>query len=364
MNLIIAFTAVCGLGDDYRASLPAVADQYWSDVLQSPDLWIYTRAEMPRAYQHAGGFHDPRYNISGDAQQQGKFEGGNWNNESPWRNPGGVDAAEAISRAAKFLKLPRERDRLLPVVWWPEIAEGHFGGDREQVIRWVFPAGTIFGEVLTMRGPDDRLHTWEVRLRTRVETGWDVEILRPFPTRKDFADRLAKDGFSLTPPRIEPVVFRDRHARPVFQFSSTVDVLPPISSEYAMRLLDSTPFRPVGGEMWTHDSVAPTSDSLSIVPPRYEGAKLGLDSDSCNLCHRTTLQHGTAFEVRHVGKYGRIVGSDGVFSWHPIARETISGNGSIIQPRFNPEFERRGWIERFNRSHRESGKYFVQKGVL
>lgn len=355
----------------YRATFPRVESAKWQAVLDDPGLYIYTRREMPRAYQNSGGFHDPRYNISGDPQEKGKPEGGNWNNESPWRNPGGTDAAEKISRTVKFMRLPpRDSGGRWPVVTWREVQPGHFGGDAELVTRWLFPVGTVFGEVLTMIGPDGYSHTWEVRLRERRETHWEAEVLRPFPTRADFEARLARDGAArIEPARLVAARFVDRgHARPVFDVVAGVDELPPLDAGYVSRLLDSTPFREVGGAAWATDgdvtAWAPTADRYSIVPPGYRGTMIGADFEACNRCHRTTLAHGTKFESRHVGKYGRIEGADGVLSWHPAEPGSISGNGAVVPVQLRRSFIESGVVERFDPAKHPRDRYALLKGQL
>ena len=44
-----------------RSRLPALEAREWHDDLHSPDVVWYTDREIPRAYQHAGGFHSPSY---------------------------------------------------------------------------------------------------------------------------------------------------------------------------------------------------------------------------------------------------------------------------------------------------------------
>ena len=99
-----------------RSRLPALEAREWHDDLHSPDVVWYTDREIPRAYQHAGGFHSPSYNISADPSDSPirHGEGGNANVQFPWLKAGGLDRSPDAVTATGLL-LPRAKmDRVGP----------------------------------------------------------------------------------------------------------------------------------------------------------------------------------------------------------------------------------------------------------
>jgi hypothetical protein len=266
----------------FRASLPATVNDKWQDVFSDPATLFYSEAEMPPAYQHADAglivngsrmgfgtgnrattFHWPKYNISGDflERQKPHGQGGNANIEFPWRTPGGLDFAENATSSFKFMLLPARHGggegTRWPVVVYNETLRGSRMGPHEGYA-WLFPVGTVFGEVLVLRDSRGLLHTFEVRLRIRESTYWDVDILRPFPTAKDLAKRLSElDGERyavLIDQLTKPVVLTqktlsdpDHRTRRGFVAQAAEDYLPRLGESLAADLLDSTPFKAAVG---------------------------------------------------------------------------------------------------------------------
>lgn len=166
---------------ELRQFFPKVADAEVAALLADPDLILYTDEEMPRAYQHSRGVHSPLYNISATRPREPH---GNGNKEFPWGDAGGTHRCEGV-RSFRFFRLPkRENGSHWPVVWYQSVKSEGPG------IVWVFPRGTIFGEVLTLRGPDKKDYTFELRLRRRMQQTWEVDVFRPFTT----SQALAKIG--------------------------------------------------------------------------------------------------------------------------------------------------------------------------
>lgn len=376
-----------------RASLPASEVPDWQKIFDDPTTVLYTEQEMPPAYQHAdaglavvsGGFsrigtgtsstfHSPHYNISGDAQERQKPHGfgGNANIEFPWRMgvAGGTDLA-ANSKTFKFFWLPKqENGRPYPVIWWREVRGGARAIPHQHVVTaWMFPRGTVFGEVLAMNDSRGQMHTWEVRIRRRESDYWDVDILRPFPTSADLAARLGAEGYGELAQRLaaarmlQPQRLDDRlHRNPAFSATGGVDVLPTLGERLATHLLDSTPFKSALGATWHRgangiEATAPTSrEAFSIVPANYHGTFLGADTDSCRNCHKHTLRHVDEFDsVRQW--YGRVRGSDEILSWHPVSLRSISYAGSARQVEFRESFVRGGVLEQYDPRRHPSSMY-------
>ena len=72
------------------------------------------------------------------------------------------------------------------------------------------------------------------------------------------------------------------------------------------------------------------------MPVNYDAGFVSLDSHSCMRCHNTTNQSVRNFDARR-DWYGRIRGSDGIFSFHPFALESISSNGFAAPVRMRAE---------------------------
>ena len=338
-----------------RRCVPARTTTAW-DSLFSQGTY-YSDDEIPPAYQHAdaglaviseGGqrigrgtgttFHSPRYNISGDALERQKPHGfgGNGNIEFPWRTPGGVDAAEGRVESFKVWRLPMQADgKPWPVAVWRETAGGS-KISQHVVWRWCFPVGTEFGEVLMLRDSTGLLHTFEVRVRRREEATWDIDVLRPFPTREALVARLRREGRDdladqVSSASVVRATLKDSlHRRSGFDSENGMVTLPAFGERLASKLLDTTPFSSCANSEWVDGAAAPTTNEpFSIVPQLYAGSFLGNDADSCRKCHESTLRHVDEFDdVRQW--YGRVRGSDEILSWHPLAPTAISYNGGPI----------------------------------
>ncbi len=325
----------------YRAMLPKVDDPQTQALLDDPRLILYTEAEMPRAYQFWGnqlqGIHSAYYNISAN----GREPFGNGNREFPWGTPAGTHRSTSV-RSFRLLWLPHDaRGEFHPIVWYRRrSSDGSMG------YAWTFPVGAILGEVLQQRGPDGRYYTFELRLRNREENDWGVDVFRPFPTAEDLARRIRElrpqpDGqaalISLIshleePKKLPNQTLADRHPRRTFDQRMGVDVLPPLDDALAIELLTTTTFRSALGETWRHGvdgnyTFAPTtSDRFHVVPQNYDAGFISVDRFSCIRCHETVNQNVNRFQAGR-DWYGRIRGSDGIFSFHPFALSTVSSSG-------------------------------------
>ncbi len=364
-----------------RSSFPDTVDAEWQKLPDDPTTLYYTNAEIPPAYQHAdagllvGGerigtnpnthFHSPSYNISGDANEAAKGHGfgGNGNSEFPWRTPGGTDNAEGLTATYRMMWLPKQEDgRPWPVIWWvADLYGARMGAHRGY--KWIFPTGTIFAEVLTLKDSQQQLHTFEVRVRIRRGDHWDVEILRPFPTSKDLAERLRTLGRDDLADEVRQsrslrlVTLRDtlHPTKPGFVGTAAQAELPPIPEALAMNLLDSTPFATATGAKWMESDqpdvnvLAPTThQQVSIVPKDYQGTFLGTDTTSCKKCHESTLMHVDSFD-RNRDWYGYVRGSaDGIFTFHPIEPNSISYNGAPVPVRIRRSFVESGIVAEFD----------------
>jgi hypothetical protein len=269
------------------------------------------------------------------------------------------------------LWLPRDSQGVFwPVVWYPHTGPGGGYG-------WTFPNGAVLGEVLSIHGPDGRDYTFELRLRTREVGYWEVDVYRPFPTAADLAGRIKqlRPGWKAHTNLVQFCSHLEEQ-RPLavqsladyqplvrtFRQTMGVDELPPLDAALVTELLTTTPFRSALGRVWRQDArgvatCAPTTTSpFHIVPINYDAGFVSLDSQSCMRCHITTNQSVRNFDSGR-DWYGRIRGSDGIFSFHPFAPESVSGNGYTAPVRMRSELTAAGVIAPYNSRIHVASKY-------
>lgn len=365
---------------ELRKHLPRVSDQRIQVVLDDPQLVLYTEEEMPRAYQQwvgdLQGIHRADYNIS--ANDSEPF--GNGNREFPWSHPAGTHRSRGVS-SFRFLWLPRDDEgRRLPVVWYRK----QLRGDTTTGYAWTYPVGAMVGEVLILQGPDGRGYTFEMRLRIREIGAWGVDVFRPYPEAKDLAGRIkelrpewSEDPDLLRsvkhleePARLRMHTLSDRQpGRKTFHQRMGLDVLPAIEDDgLVAELLTDTTFDSALGLNWRDGAggmrtAAPTTlAGFHVVPPNYDAAFIEVDSVSCLRCHETVNQGVNEFDAGR-DWYGRIRGSDGIFSFHPFALESISGNGYGSGVRMRAELESAGIIARYDRSRHPRSIYNAAEGL-
>lgn len=356
-----------------RASLPKLADKEFQQVLADPNLIFYTETEMPRAFQQwdgdLQGVHSPWYNISAN----GSEPFGNGNREFPWGTPAGTHRSSKVT-SFRFLLLPRDASgkKPLPVVWFRQ----RLRGDTSVGYAWRFPVGTIVGEVLQLRCPDGKDYTFELRFRIREREDWAVDVFRPFPTAEDLAERLKQlrpewaqnpELAKLVKHLESPLAMRELRLRDPHPLNPTldqrmgVDSLPAIDdAKLVAELLTKTPFKSALAELWRKGSngtltSAPTTQAeFHIVPVNYDAGFIEVDKVSCTRCHNTVNQHVDRFEPGR-DWYGRVRGSDGIFSFHPFSLETISSNGFGSPVRMRSELVTLGILQKYDpRKHPES----------
>ncbi len=358
---------------ELRRLLPPVDDRRLAELLADPRLLFYTDEEMPRCYQDWSGalqgVHLASYNISADKQEP--F--GNGNLEFPWSAPGGTHRSPGVS-TFRFLWLPLdEHGQTRPVAWYRKT----FQGDNARGYGWIFPAGAVLGEVLLLETPRGERLAFELRIRERLETEWVADAFRPFPTAASLTARIqalrpdwqADDALRalvthlVDEPELEAGELASTHpGRRAFVQAMGVDRLPPVGDEILVsELLAGTPFVSALGESWRSDAAgrrtnAPTTDAdYHIVPAQYDGGFIDVDRVSCMRCHDSVNTNVRDFEFSR-DWYGRIRGSDGIFSFHPFALESLSPNGFSQPVQIRSELTDAGWlapydIEQHPRTH-------------
>jgi hypothetical protein len=363
-----------------RKLLPQLADEEMQALLDDERLMLYTEEEMPRCHQDwdgsLPGVHSAYYNISANGGE--RF--GNGNREFPWGTPAGTHRASGVY-SFRFLWLPQDDEgKTLPVVYYRK----HLRGDVSRGYAWMYPAGTIFGEVLCHKLSSGRAVPFELRVRKRDQMVWDVDVFRPFPTAEALAERIKELRphweetpalqalvTHLTEPRALPKQrLFDSHGRRVIDQTMGVDALPPLNDdELALELLTSTPFASAHGEIWrkgTNDTFtsAPTAAAgkLHVVPANYDAGFIEVDQHSCMRCHATANRHVREFDFSR-DWYGRVRGSDGIFSWHPFEPSSISANGFGSTPRIRQSLLDAGVLAVYDKRKHPAAHYTRVRGL-
>ena len=241
---------------------------------------------------------------------------------------------------------------VLPVVWWRRDPNSY-----THRVEWMFPAGTVFGELLLLAiDPEGgALQPFEIRTRTRTLDGWNVDVYRPFPRATDLADAIAKRRGErpewASSQVLDALVAQLRESQLAsFTVSAThfsggfptrdagIDRLPALSgsdAELMHELMRTTPFRSARGVYWKQSAdrgawAASADGTGSIVPAGYNAAAIEVSESSCDVCHRDA---GRPFETwySNILAYGELWGNDEIFTWHPFAlAKFVDGQGAVV----------------------------------
>ncbi len=281
----------------------------------------------------------------------------------PFGRPTGVANDQLV--VIDFWHTPRKEDEeLLPVVHWTRSPSGY-----TRRVEWVFPVGTVFGELLFLVGEGGHWFPFEVRTRTRQRDGWTADVMRPFPRADDLAARLelANDDVGSEamdtliehlrdPSTLAPATLSASHYAGAFDtVQGAVDVLPDVVDPSLLhKLMRRTAFSSSKDVAWkeneTLTAYAPTAKGqASVVPPGYNGGLVPVSDDSCDRCHRDA---GRPFRdyYPNIIAYGELWGQDEVFTWHPFRTDMFLGaDGDVVN---------------FNNDNRRMRKDFTDAGLL
>ena len=109
---------------------------------------------------------------------------------------------------------------------------------------------------------------------------------------------------------------------------------------------------------------APTTKApFHIVPAHYDAGFVAVDQQSCMRCHDSVNESVRKFNPGR-DWYGNIRGSDGIFSFHPFAPESISNNGFAQPVRLRREFEKAGVLEKFDAARHPNAIYQTLKDAM
>ena len=128
------------------------------------------------------------------------------------------------------------------------------------------------------------------------------------------------------------------------------------SNRFSSNLLTTTIFESASGDTWDDEiDGATTNENFHIVPNRYTAAHLGHDRIGCANCHKDVNRSARTFNRRTTNGqeifrdwYGRVRGSDGIFSFHPFEHSSISPRGFGLPVKMRKEFVEAGIVEKFD----------------
>jgi len=214
----------------------------------------------------------------------------------------------------------------------------------------------VFAEMLAMNN-GGKTYPFELRFRTREEREWSVNVFRPFPKAETLAKRIEeirpdwqdsknlralmaslRGSFNFPSQR-----FHDAAGGNAFVAVAKVHALPAINDDdLVAELLITTRWSSALGESWKPDNQkgfveAPTTNrgaGFHIVPENYAAHAVSVDRQSCMNCHQHTNRAVSSFQSGRTW-FGRVRGSDGIISMHPIAKSAISTNGRRVRVGFN-----------------------------
>ena len=369
--------------DLYKRALPQVEYPRLAEIFASPSTLWFDKEVMIPSYQDSVGDASTtpigaRPNAGGRRiiVQEGRRlfteDGLHWS--FPFSQTAGTDRVPN-ALVVNFMSLPVEADALLPVVYETiDDPRGRRGLGLHQW-KWMFPKGTVMGEVIYLSDSTGDLYAVEIRTRTRYLTDWAVNVYRPFPTAARMASaikaarpnwesqpnlqvyvRHLEDDTTLTPRRIPSPGFRD-----IVVLEGFEDILPPLGDEALVReLLRSTTFVSAYGHFFKMDSArvafaasAADSEPFSLVPSRYDAGVLEVREASCGRCHENAGQSIESFEPAAI-LYGDLWGEDRIFSFHPWDQTrypTFNTENRSVRPALAPV------VVRYDRARHPADRY-------
>lgn len=304
-----------------REKLPKTDDPALKDLYKK-HLIFYTEKEVPRAFQFEGSLFNAYLNI---APQHEPY--GNANREFPWSGPGGTHRSKVTKFS--FLHLPA------PIVYWKGTAYApaypRFGTPDRPVTRWKYPDDAVAGEVvLNQQGK-----VFALRTRKKINGKWSgVNEYRSIVDREDYDATVTRFGADPGRPSVHLAQLKNSHNVTVFDETAAVDTLPALDKLIVDRLLEQ-PVKNVRGKPWLtykgKESYAPTTEQdYHIVPKKYDGGFISVDSKSCARCHDSTMQDASYFQPAR-DWYGFVRGDDNILSFHIFDPKSVSNRGDWHQ---------------------------------
>lgn len=348
--------------DEYKNAMPVTGYEALNKIIKSSNTFWYDHEHMKPSYQDSvgDGSYTPigaRFNTKAASvivpdgrklfSQDGKF----WS--YPLGHTAGTDKTTNM-QVVNFMSLPVKDGKRLPVVYKHIINPSGRGGLGLNKWTWIYPKGTVFGEMIFVKDSSGKIYPSELRVRSRYIDGWAMNVYRPFPTAaslataikakksnyesigslKSLVSHLESNG-NMTSKTVNSPAFKN-----IFTSTGGVDILPDFGDESLVKeLLTTTNFVSSYKTPWKSTDglkshAASTNESFSVVPDNYEASLIEVSDESCTRCHK---EAGRAIEDFAPGAvlYGDIWGEDQIFSFHPYDESKFSNFNSenrVIRP--------------------------------
>lgn len=357
-----------------------IEDKDLRALMKDEDTMIFDEEVMPGVYQNS--IDEKRGVFRNDSDKPpfvGKiFEGSTF--RFPFGHTGGLHKSKTM-RKFNFLKLPRVKGKVLPIVWW---TVDTYSGTRRVVVpryEWLFPVGTIVGEVLWHTGPDKGSYVFEIRTGTRELKSWRRASHAILPTAKGVVKAIKelrpkwKDDAKLVKlidhledtKNMTEKVLDDEFG--IFSASGGVDTMPEeFTSELAMEMYKKYPLEDRTGLAWKTEGklVARTltpnpKTEFSLRPQGDLSYAIAVNAQTCNQCHREVGRPFADLEKQAL-LYGEMWGNDEVFFFHPWASNVIHTSAASqgdFRSTFREEFVKAGIFQKFD-SKKHSADYYHQ----
>jgi hypothetical protein len=369
----------------YRAFVKTIniKDKRLKEILNDEDTLLVTDDAMPPAYQdstdddHFGPFRNDADKPNFVAPL---FEGRTF--KFPFGQTGGLHQSPTMKKF-NFLHLPKVNGKMLPIVYYKKTTYPSTRNGRSSYrLYWLFPKGTVAGEVLWHQGPNESF-TFEIRTEERDLAYWERNAFSLFPTSESAAAAIKqirpnwkedKTLLSLIrqledPTTLKASVVEDTFG--IFSASGGIDVLPEeLNEAMAIELYNKFPLESRRNKNWKKHgdliSRAPTPNpkvSFSLRPQGDLSYPIAVNSTSCANCHREIGRPFSDLVPRAV-LYGEIWGNDEVFFFHPWAPENLltnAGEMSDNRMNFRREFVEGGIFQAYDPKLHSTEYYQVIK---
>ncbi len=235
--------------------------------------------------------------------------------EFPWRHPGGRSVSGLTKKFVwpanvKAIKNVRLRQR--GVV--SKVGNRYVLANSFSRIGWKWPKDTTLFELHLHPGG----WPFELRVLEKVQdkigfSAYDVHVFRPFAAEADLPFDAAGEHVDYD--------INSTHPVNAFQAVGHVVEYPDFQVDWAT-LVRAAPWPDTTGHNWHH---AGKGDGW-LSPKGYRGWMTGSTRESCAKCHDNAGAPVALFEPFR-DWYGHIPGADGIFSFDPIDRRTVSLRG-------------------------------------
>jgi hypothetical protein len=368
-----------------KNALPKTHFAELASVLKSDETLWYDHDVMTPSYQDSVGVNSnadwPRLVATGpstDPAIRGLHDAQTKRWQFPFSVTAGTDKSSNV-KIANFIHLPHENGKPLSIPIWTVKKNAN-----RPNWNWVYPIGTMIGEVLLLDDNGSYLAT-EVRIRKRYKDGWATNVFRPFATAASLSAAIkaarpewkSKDNLARMVEHLEDtstlkssrMVGKAELAK-AFDATAGVDQLPPFNDAALVReLLTKTPFSSVYGSVWKEGqgqkSFAPTTtEALSIVPNNYQAHVLAVEENTCHKCHQDAGKKVSDY-YDGLYLYGEVWGKDGIFSFHPFDESEFkklrqNGNGVdgyYDNRKLNPVLKDMGIFENYDAAKHNTARY-------